>query len=100
MKNVNEFDKFKDIKNYYQTEPLNEKIDLSTIFRGKSSDERRQTVLYIIKEHSGKRKIYEQLKKEDPIKLEKYIQFVMEKPYSRYFKWDESKFEFTDNIKK
>jgi hypothetical protein len=99
MKNVMSFEKFHENKYYYETEPLNEKIDLSKIFKGKSPEGKRKAALKIINDHKTKKAAYDKFKDEDPDKAEKFVQFIMKKPYARYFKWDPEKKEFSDTGK-
>lgn len=96
MKHVKTFENFQDSKNFYVTEPLNEKIDLAKLFKGKSKEEKRKIALDIIKSHPTKAKLYNKLKKESGEKADKFVEFVMKKPYVVYFKWDDKKGEFVD----
>lgn len=99
MKNVMSFESYHDKKNYYETEPLREEINLSKIFKGKTKEEKRKKAIEIINNHPTKKELYNKLKKSNPKKAEKFVEFVMKKPYARYFKWDDKKEEFVDTAR-
>ncbi len=104
MRNLKDFstfanDNIEHIKNYYETEPLNEEIDLSKMFKHKTEKEKREMALKIINEHPTKKKLYDRFKKENNEKAELFIKFIMKHPYVRYFRWDEDKEEFVDSGK-
>ena len=96
MKNVMSFESYHNSKNYYETEPLDERVDLSKIFKGKTKEEKRKEALKIINSHPTKKSLYDKLKKSNPEKAEKFVDFVASKPYVRYFHWDDKKEKFVD----
>jgi len=86
-------------ENYFETAFVDEKIDWKKIFKGKSEEEKTAIAQNIIDKHPTKSKLFSDLKKKDPEKADKFLKFIMNKPYVQYFKWDKKKQEFTDTSK-
>jgi len=92
-KTVRTFEEYNIGKDYFETEPLNEEIDITKMFKGKTKEEKRQSALRIINEHPKKKELYRKL---SPDKAEKFVEFVTKNPHVRYFKWDNNDKEFIE----
>ena len=56
---------------------------------------KREKGLQAIKDHKGKRKVYEAYKKQNPEMAEEYVKFHEKQPNATYITWDKDKGRFT-----
>jgi hypothetical protein len=98
--NLNEFKNLiseiiKEEKDNIVIEYLNHNIEedfplFNKIFKSKSPDEKKEMVLKSIMSHPIRKNVYTNLlNKNEKDKAEKYINFIMKNPETKYFTWSE-----------